>query len=626
MIPAPSFSAWATIEVVSNHLWQSTLFAAAASLLTLVLRNDRAQVRYWLWLAASVKFLFPFAALVAIGGQFGWRSSASSRQSQFTFLMDAVSQPFSRPEFRAIAGAPPAATLPGLAVVFPTILLAIWFFGCATILVMWWSRWRRVAMAVREATPVAHGKELDALRRLEQLADIRKPIAMVSAKASVEPGVFGIVKPVLLWPYGISDRLDDEQVEAVLIHELAHIRRCDNLAAVLHMLVGALFWFHPLVWWLGARLVDERERACDEEVVRLGSDPQLYAESILTTCEFYTGSPVACVSGVTGSDLKKRIEAIMRSHKAQELNRWRKLLLAMAGATMVVAPVGVGVLNRPVLRAQSKVDSANAATFEVASVKPNKSGDGPTMAGRQPGGRVTLTNIPLRLMIRNAYQLQDLQIVDAPKWMSVERFDIVAKAAGNLPPPRPGNPGDQLMMRSLLADRFKLVVHQETRELASYALELARRDGKLGPQLRPSTVDCAAIAAARERSGEPPPGAQGVERPQCGFRATGGRATGGQMMAGGFPFSQLAVVLSQMLRQVVIDKTGLTGNFDFELNWTPDEVSQRPSAGAPSLPATDPIGPSMLTALQEQLGLKLRWGKGLADVLVIDHVERPTPD
>ena len=126
--------------------------------------------------------------------------------------------------------------------------------------------------------------------------------------------MFGILRPVLLWPRDIDMRLDDAQVHAILAHELAHVRRRDNLTAAMHMFVEAVFWFHPLVWWIGARLVDERERACDEEVVRLGNDPHVYAESILKTCQFYVESPLTCVPGVTGSDLKKRIERIM-SHR-----------------------------------------------------------------------------------------------------------------------------------------------------------------------------------------------------------------------------------------------------------------------------------------------------------------------
>ncbi len=110
---------------------------------------------------------------------------------------------------------------------------------------------------------------------------------------------------------GISERLTPPQLDAVLAHELCHIRRRDNLLAAIHMLVEALFWFHPLVWWLGKKLVDERERACDEEVLRLGGEPHIYAEAIVNICKLYMESPLVCMSGVTGSDLKKRVEAIL---------------------------------------------------------------------------------------------------------------------------------------------------------------------------------------------------------------------------------------------------------------------------------------------------------------------------
>jgi uncharacterized protein (TIGR03435 family) len=216
--------------------------------------------------------------------------------------------------------------------------------------------------------------------------------------------------------------------------------------------------------------------------------------------------------------------------------------------------------------------------------------------------------------------VQDEQIVDAPSWIGAEHFDVIAKAAGDIPPPTPGNPGPiQLMMRSLLAERFKLAVHRETRESPAYALELVRRDGRLGPQLHRSTVDCAAIAAARGRTGGPPTGS-GTDRPQCGIRAAGG-----QMMAGGIPLSQLGTLLSSMVQRVVIDKTGLTGNFDFDLKWTPDRMPQG-APGSPIPAPSDPDAPSIFTALQEQLGLRLESAKNTVEVLVIDHVERPTPD
>ena len=121
-------------------------------------------------------------------------------------------------------------------------------------------------------------------------------------------------------PNGIVDCFTAREMEAIVAHELCHVRRRDNLVAAIHMAVEAVFWFHPLVWWVGARLVEERERACDEEVLRSGGDPRVYAEGILKICELYLASPLACVSGVTGGDLKRRIEAIMSEHVALKLN------------------------------------------------------------------------------------------------------------------------------------------------------------------------------------------------------------------------------------------------------------------------------------------------------------------
>jgi beta-lactamase regulating signal transducer with metallopeptidase domain len=297
------------ISTFADHLWQSTLVAALAGLLTLAFRNNRAQVRYWLWLAASLKFLIPFTALTALGHQVGWRSPVTLVQPQMTFFVDAVTQPFSQPVSLVVAVSTAAAS-PGVAAALTIALAAIWLGGCAVILLTWCVRWRRVGMAVRQAAPVSDGRALAALRRLERRGGITRPIALVSSDSPLEPGVFGILRPVLFWPRGIGAHLGDAQVEAILAHELSHVRRRDNLAAALHMIVEVVFWLHPLVWWVGARLVDERERACDEEVIRLGSEPQVYAESILKTCEFCLEPGLLCVAGVTGSDLKKRIEAI----------------------------------------------------------------------------------------------------------------------------------------------------------------------------------------------------------------------------------------------------------------------------------------------------------------------------
>ncbi len=133
----------------------------------------------------------------------------------------------------------------------------------------------RVARIVRNAVPVAEGPEVEALRAAELQLGIRKPIRFVMSQDWMEPGVFGIVRPMLMWPEGISQHLDGRHLKAILAHELCHVRRRDNLAAVLHMLVQAIFWFHPLVWWMEGKLEAERERACDEEVTRLFGEPEV---------------------------------------------------------------------------------------------------------------------------------------------------------------------------------------------------------------------------------------------------------------------------------------------------------------------------------------------------------------
>jgi beta-lactamase regulating signal transducer with metallopeptidase domain len=195
----------------------------------------------------------------------------------------------------------------------------------------WAREWLRIRAIARTAPPLPLGL----------------PIPVLSTAVPLEPGVFGIFRPVLLLPDGIAIRLTQVQLRAILAHELCHVRRRDNLTAAFHMLVEAVFWFHPLVWWLGARIVDERERACDEEVLQDGSHAEIYAETILKVCEFYLESPLTCMSGITGSDLKKRMERIMRNQVGENLKIRKKLLLATVVMVALALPVLVGVMTAP---------------------------------------------------------------------------------------------------------------------------------------------------------------------------------------------------------------------------------------------------------------------------------------
>lgn len=244
--------------------------------------------------------------------------------------------------------------------------------------------------------------------------------------------------------------------------------------------------------------------------------------------------------------------------------------------------------------------------FEVASVKPNKSGDPNTNFGIQ-GDRFTAINSTLRELIRITYQVRDLQIVDAPDWIGNERFDVVAKASAPL---KSGSVPAEA--RQLLAERFQLRVHNETRELPIYALVVASSDGKLGPSIQTVAVDrcpeAMARADARARSGQPPMMPAPGQRMACGLGYNSGVLTGGSIS-----LAPLAQRLSPIVGRVVVDRTNLPGKFDFDVKWAPD-------------PNADSTGPSIFTALQEQLGLKLESTRGPVDVLVIDRVERPAPD
>jgi bla regulator protein BlaR1 len=621
------------IALIANHLWQSTLIAAIAGLLILALRHNHAHVRYCVWLAASVKFLVPFSALSLVGSQQSWRFfPASGRPEMTTLLIDAIGQPFSAIPATNLsrAGGETLLVPQGL----PLVLAAVWSFGCAVFLVRWLIRWHRVSAAVRQGLPVDSGHEVDTIRRLQQVLGIKRPLPIVAASTSLEPGVSGIIRPVLLWPVSIGQRLDDRQVEAILAHEICHVRRRDNLAAAVHMLVEALFWFHPLVWWIGARLVDERERACDEEVVRLGLEPQTYAESILKTCQLYLESPLLCVAGVTGSDLKRRIERIMKNETGARLNSWKKILIAATALMTVAAPVVVGALNAPGPQTQSQALEMGTESFASVSIKENTSGDTAFYPISMTDGRFVVKNHALRNLIGNMY-FQDGRLWGWPDWLNEfqPRFDIEATAEGN-PTPRQM----RLMVRKLLADRFKLVVHKETRDLPVYALVLVKKDGTLGPRIRPSDPDCIAEVQARHSGSRPfvPPAKPiGINTPldqwqlPCGSVASrpngimAGRATTMPELAfGGF---------SGILGRKVVDKTGLAGYFDFELEYTPAVPPGPPPNPLPKpLPPEQAYGrpapsisPSFFTAMQEQLGLDLASETGPVELVVIDHVEKP---
>ena len=282
---------------------------------------------------------------------------------------------------------------------------------------------------------------------------------------------------------------------------------------------------------------------------------------------------------------------------------------------LVVAAVTLSALA--VLAAQAPAGDAYHPVFDTASVKPNKSGDGRVALRGQPGGVFTAINMTAQGLIQFAYRVQAFQVSGGPDWMRTDRFDVNAKAGANVPPGQ-----GQLMMQALLADRFKLAIHKESKEGQVYALVMAKNGGKPGPQLKPS--DCAPPTPGPQAA--PPNGSN-----PCGLARVGLGLFQGQ----GVPIAQLLNFFSNLTNRAVIDRTGLSGTFDVDLKWAPDPalggagpfggLPPGPPGAAPP-PPSQSDAPEIFTAIQEQLGLKLDSQRGPVDVLVIDHVEQPTAD
>jgi len=576
---------------MTNHVWQSTVFAVVAGLMTAGFRKNRAHVRYWLWLSASFKFLLPFALLIGLGNRLEWAPAIPrvAANPAITLSMVQMSQPFGN----TLAQAPPSTR--GVRDWAAIGILGVWVCGFVTIATIRFRGWRRIQAAVRASTPM----------------NIPGSMPVRCSRDLLEPGVVGFFRPILLLPANIVERLKPSQMEAVLAHELCHVRRRDNLTSAIHMIVEAVFWFHPLVWWIGARLVEERERACDEAVLSLGSEPHDYAEGILNVCKSYLESPLSCVSGVTGSDLKKRIQAILTGRIARDLTFAKKLTLAAAGITALGTPIAVGMMSAP--RATPK--------FETVSIQSCEAFRG-RRAEDLTRGRLRSECTTVERLIQQAYgpyangemnPLSSVRVTGGPAWTNSALYEIDAKAAG---------PEDQAMMngpmlQALLEDRFKLKVRRETRDVPVYELVVA----KGGAKLQPFQGSCIPY-----RDVEYPPSRSVPPSQRCGES----RLTGNGFEMKGATMADLRYFLLVTLDRPVIDKTRMTGRFNLHLEFPSGAFRDfarhphgLPALSDPAARASDSSFISEIKSAVQKLGLNLEPTEGAGEFLAIDHVERP---
>ena len=612
-----------TIDFVVNHLWQSSWFVVGAAAVAFALRAHSPKVRYWIWLTASLKFLAPFALLVGVGSLVPWPASAVST-TPLAGLPDAVTsvvEPFS-PDTRIVV--PPRAMFDAI----PLALGLVWAVGVLAIVVVRGRQAREVSGALRSGTPI----ELP----------IQIPAVTVSGRTG--PGVVGVLRPMLVLPAALLSRLGPRQLDAVLAHEWSHVRRRDNVAAAIHMLVEAVFWFHPFVWWIGSRLLEERERACDEEVLRRGCAPTDYVEGILTVCRFHTEFELPCVAGVAGANVKQRVSAILEGGTTRSLNRSNRVALVLLALLTIAAPIGVGVFDASTVRAQSFIVAADGQArprFDVASVKSvdralmTRDHEGRQLTASRFVDRTDLLQLIVRAYVRRGgCELQtalgqDCPVIvgSLPSWVKTDRWEIQA----TLPPGTPAYSSEQgrqresqqvnLMLQTLLEERFRLAVRRETRSLQVYALVVGRHGPKLTPTPEGGQYRKAANGSMIEVHG-------------LGVMLRVPRADGSFSRRMTFQASSMQDAvesLAPFFDRPVLDRTGLKGNYDFIL-----ETEIDPDAPGPAVtPNTSGRGggyynpfrglrAAELSAALEDVGLRLESTKASVEVLVIDRVEKPT--
>jgi uncharacterized protein (TIGR03435 family) len=483
-------------------------------------------------------------------------------------------------------------------------VVAVWLAGAIALWIRLIGAWivaaRIRSTLVRPAPP----EWQQTLNRLKSRVGVTRPVRLLISALVQTPAVIGWLRPVVLVPIGALAGLPSEQIEALLIHELAHIRRNDYLVNILQSVAEALLFYHPAVWWVSGHIRAEREMCCDDVAVSLTGDAFIYA-SALAEIEASRPANLRSAMAANGGSLANRIARLL----GQSLPVSRTL----SGQGTVVAMIIVAATAYCVF-----AQSAAAPRFDVASIKPAAPAPLRHVVRPLPGG-LHVENASIRLLMQNAYGLQPFQIAGGPAWIESASYDIEAKAEGSV-----NQRQVFLMLQSLLEDRFHLKVHSETKELPAYVLTAAKSGLKLPP---PKEGDCVGpnpdgLTSYSAGTRMAPSGAGSPPVARCGSVSVVLLPSGARMQGGKIPMPEFIRVLSMALGSPVIDKTGFTQLFGVRLDFQSDEITA--ALPPPPAPPDNPSNPSILIALQEQLGLRLESTKGPAEVLVIDHVERPT--
>ena len=534
------------------------------------------------------------------------------------------------PVFQTFAPAAPAAPDAGLPataadadIPWTLLLTTLYLAGVALLLLRLVLQHVQTGRIVRAATPIADGGWLELLEECSARLDVRRPVRLLRTAGDMMPAAAGIRHASIVLPL-VADGWPDDRRRAVLLHELAQVDRHDCLTQTLAAIACAVYWPHPGVWWIAKRLQTERELACDDRVLSAGENDREYAGHLLELAYTlgHTAAPSVVVTMARPRELEGRMLAVLDAARNRASPAWRSRFVGLAILVAMTIPVAAATITPRVhnldpdelTRATRARDAATAQApaqggpqFEVASIKrtPEDTSPGADF-GVRPGGILRARNNDVANFIGNAYGVPGYLLVGGPDWVRADRYDLEAKASGER-----SRPEMMLMLQALLADRFQLRTHRDTREMPAYVMTLARGGARLQPPKPCMEVDPAAPPSPRA-PGETP-------LRSCGNNLMNSRSRPPYMTwtANHVDSRSIAGALANFFRRPVVDRTGLTGFFDIQIDLPPLQPVTT-DAGAAASDA------SVFTVLQEQLGLRVEEGRGPVDVLVIDRIERPT--
>jgi bla regulator protein BlaR1 len=428
------------ISALLDHLWQSTLFCGAVWLLTLTLRGNGAAVRHGLWVAAALKFLIPFSALFCAGAVFSFATPTDAGPPMLGVGMD-VAAPVMSPAISLREAAWDPA---------PVLLIALalaWLAGALLLASRWLGAWWAAEAITRGARP-APGLPTDV-----RITD-----------ADIEPAVARVIHPVVLLPAGLLRTLSASQLDAVIAHERAHIARRDNLFSHVQRCVETLFWFHPLVWWIGGRQVDERERACDERVLAEGHDEATYAEGILAVCRHSFRAPhsPATASALAG-DLSYRIKNILGNARPHALGALKAAALSIATVTVAAGPLAAGAVDDAARR--QAAFTTNARLLDSAAIHVGAThGDGDLNLDAD-AHVIRVRNSTLRELVAAAYDVNPKAVSGDEDGLDSTRYELRAESSAPFADPDRLDPRVlRGVVNKLITSRFHLQILVNGRE------------------------------------------------------------------------------------------------------------------------------------------------------------------